>query len=191
MDEEITTPAPAITHEPPSLPNSPEPKRTRLIDDSVPAVAKGPSNIHPTLSAHPTKLTAKCDLLHPKLSTTKIIHTSKLKPPRFCASIANWQGKTALPFNSSGAATPTPINMASSQQQQPAASTVLEVKFLSDKARAPTKGSEFAAGHDLYSARTLTIPARGRARVDTDIAISTPAGTCKLKFVSKAVSVVL
>lgn len=53
----------------------------------------------------------------------------------------------------------------------------MQVQFLSDKARAPTKGSAFAAGHDLYSARGVVIPARGRARVDTDIAISVPAGT--------------
>ncbi|KAF2750585.1 dUTP diphosphatase [Sporormia fimetaria CBS 119925] len=53
----------------------------------------------------------------------------------------------------------------------------LQVQLLSDKARAPTKGSEFAAGHDVYSARDVVIPARGRARVDTDISIAVPAGT--------------
>jgi hypothetical protein len=52
------------------------------------------------------------------------------------------------------------------------------VLLLSDKAKAPTKGSAFAAGHDLYSARDIVIPARGRARVDTDISISVPVGTC-------------
>jgi hypothetical protein len=55
----------------------------------------------------------------------------------------------------------------------------LQVLLLSDKAKAPTKGSAFAAGHDLYSARDIVIPARGRARVDTDISISVPVGTCR------------
>lgn len=55
----------------------------------------------------------------------------------------------------------------------------LQVQLLSDKARAPTKGSAFAAGHDLYSARDIVIPARGRAIVDTDISIAVPAGTCE------------
>jgi dUTP pyrophosphatase len=58
------------------------------------------------------------------------------------------------------------------------AETQLQVLLLSDKAKAPTKGSAFAAGHDLYSARDIVIPARGRARVDTDISISVPVGTC-------------
>lgn len=58
-----------------------------------------------------------------------------------------------------------------------AAEQALQVQLLSDKARAPTKGSAFAAGHDLYSARDVVIPARGRARVDTDISIAVPAGT--------------
>ena len=55
----------------------------------------------------------------------------------------------------------------------------LQVQLLSESARAPTKGSAFAAGHDLYSARDVVIPARGRARVDTDISIAVPAGTCE------------
>ncbi|KAF2756610.1 dUTP diphosphatase [Pseudovirgaria hyperparasitica] len=44
-------------------------------------------------------------------------------------------------------------------------------------ARAPTRGSPHAAGHDLYSARTTTIPPWSRALIATDIAISVPAGT--------------
>ncbi|KAK1690758.1 deoxyuridine 5'-triphosphate nucleotidohydrolase [Colletotrichum godetiae] len=53
----------------------------------------------------------------------------------------------------------------------------LQIKKLSDKARLPTRGSLFAAGYDLYAAKVTTIPARGKAMVDTDIAISVPAGT--------------
>jgi hypothetical protein len=55
----------------------------------------------------------------------------------------------------------------------------LLIKKLSDKARLPTRGSAFAAGYDLYAARDTTIPARGKALVDTDISMSVPAGTCE------------
>ncbi|KAH7376525.1 deoxyuridine 5'-triphosphate nucleotidohydrolase [Plectosphaerella cucumerina] len=53
----------------------------------------------------------------------------------------------------------------------------LLVKKLSDKARLPTRGSAFAAGYDVYAAKETTIPARGKALVDTDIAISVPVDT--------------
>ncbi|KAI0539235.1 deoxyuridine 5'-triphosphate nucleotidohydrolase [Xylaria digitata] len=53
----------------------------------------------------------------------------------------------------------------------------LLIKKLSDKARLPTRGSAFAAGYDMYSSQAATVPARGKALVDTDIAIAVPAGT--------------
>ncbi|KAI2635940.1 deoxyuridine 5'-triphosphate nucleotidohydrolase [Xylaria nigripes] len=53
----------------------------------------------------------------------------------------------------------------------------LLIKKLSDKARLPTRGSAFAAGYDMYSSQATTVPARGKALVDTDIAIAVPAGT--------------
>ncbi|PVH93228.1 dUTP diphosphatase, partial [Periconia macrospinosa] len=124
---------PAPTHEPPSLPASPLPKRTKVID--------------------PTPLTQSTPL------------------PR---------------ASDSGIATPTPIVGMALQPSAPIAPSVaaaasaeqaLQVQLLSEHAKAPTKGSAFAAGHDLYSARDVVIPARGRARVDTDISIAVPAGT--------------
>jgi len=60
----------------------------------------------------------------------------------------------------------------------------LLIKKLSDKARVPTRGSAFAAGYDLYAARETTIPARGKALVDTDISMAVPAGTCMFPFPS-------
>ena len=54
----------------------------------------------------------------------------------------------------------------------------LLIKKLSDKARLPTRGSAFAAGYDIYAARETTIPARGKALVDTDLSMAAPAGTC-------------
>lgn len=41
----------------------------------------------------------------------------------------------------------------------------------------PTRGSALAAGFDLYASRAATVPARGKAMVDTDVAIALPAGT--------------
>jgi len=53
----------------------------------------------------------------------------------------------------------------------------LLIKKLSETAKLPTRGSAFAAGYDLYASKPTTIPARGKALVDTDIAIAVPDGT--------------
>ncbi|KAG2051356.1 dUTP pyrophosphatase [Suillus hirtellus] len=53
----------------------------------------------------------------------------------------------------------------------------LLVKRLSDKAKIPTRGSNLAAGYDLYSAEKKVIPAHGKALVDTQLSIAVPAGT--------------
>ncbi|KXJ95963.1 deoxyuridine 5'-triphosphate nucleotidohydrolase [Microdochium bolleyi] len=53
----------------------------------------------------------------------------------------------------------------------------LLIKKLSETAKLPTRGSAFAAGYDIYASKATTIPARGKALVDTDIAIAVPAGT--------------
>jgi len=150
MADETTTRTPAPTHEPPSLPNSPLPKRTKVID-----------------------------------------------PTPFVA-----QPSDALPRGSdSGAATPTPLASTAMASLNPPAHTApsiaaaaaaeqqLQVLLLSDRATAPTKGSACAAGHDLYSAKDTTIPARGRALVPTDISISVPVGTCMCSSFSVCVCV--
>lgn len=53
----------------------------------------------------------------------------------------------------------------------------LQVKLLSETAKAPTRGSIHAAGYDLYASKPAKIPARGKMMVDTDISIAVPAGT--------------
>ncbi|KAL2007934.1 hypothetical protein VTN00DRAFT_7916 [Thermoascus crustaceus] len=53
----------------------------------------------------------------------------------------------------------------------------LLVKKLTESGRAPTRGSAFAAGYDLYSAKDTVIPAKGKGLVDTGIAIAVPEGT--------------
>lgn len=60
-----------------------------------------------------------------------------------------------------------------SQPQPP-----LLVKKLVESAKAPTRGSAFAAGYDLYSAKETVIPAKGKGMVDTGLAIAVPEGTC-------------
>lgn len=60
----------------------------------------------------------------------------------------------------------------------------LLVKKLSASAKAPTRGSAFAAGYDIYSAQATTVPGRGKALVDTGIAIAVPQGTCKSSSVT-------
>jgi dUTP pyrophosphatase len=73
--------------------------------------------------------------------------------------------------------------MASGQQQGLATSEAppaLQVQLLGPNGKAPTRGSAFAAGYDLYSSEDTTVPARGKAMVATSIAIAVPAGTCML-----------
>lgn len=135
MSDEASTPAP--DHEPPSLPSSPLPKRTRIIEPTPLAQASTLPRTTDSGTATPTPLASS--------------HMAALPPP-------------------------API--APSIAAAAAAEQALQVLLLSENAKAPTKGSAFAAGHDLYSAKDTVIPARGRAIVATDISISVPVGTC-------------
>lgn len=53
---------------------------------------------------------------------------------------------------------------------------ILQYVKLSDNAFAPTKGSERAAGFDLYSAYHYEIPPQGKCLILTDISIALPVG---------------
>lgn len=117
-----TTTAAAAAHEPPSLPASPLPKRTK---------------------------------------TTTADNNENASP-----SIASVMGSTN--GNSNGTA------VTSLSQPQPP----LLVKKLVESAKAPTRGSAFAAGYDIYSAKETVIPAKGKGLVDTGLAIAVPEGTC-------------
>lgn len=55
-------------------------------------------------------------------------------------------------------------------------SAPIRVKKLSDTATIPTRGSEVAAGWDLYASQEVVVPARGKAIITTDIAIAVPVG---------------
>jgi len=54
---------------------------------------------------------------------------------------------------------------------------VLQVKFLSEHAKMPTRGSPQSAGFDLSSAEKTVVPAGGRAVVKTDLSVACPEGT--------------
>jgi len=53
----------------------------------------------------------------------------------------------------------------------------LDVQFLRPDAKAPSRGSEFAAGYDLYSVEDAKIAPLDRQMIETGIAIGLPAGT--------------
>lgn len=144
MSDEVAQ-TPAAVHEPPSLPNSPLPKRTKVIDPT-------PFNPSSTLPRGTDSGSA---------TPTPLANTYN---PSSHHNMAELQPAAQL--------LPGVTSVTAAEQQ-------LQVMLLSDKARAPTKGSIYAAGHDLYSAKDVTIPARGRALVGTDISISVPIGTCE------------
>ena len=54
---------------------------------------------------------------------------------------------------------------------------LVRIQRLIEDARIPTRGSKLAAGHDLYSIKTLTIPAHSRSLIKTGLAIAVPNGT--------------
>jgi len=53
----------------------------------------------------------------------------------------------------------------------------LSIKKLSPLAQLPTKGSEFAAGYDLYAVESLVVKARGKALIKLELQIAVPFGT--------------
>jgi dUTP pyrophosphatase len=84
------------------------------------------------------------------------------------------QQTASIDSMASSAPTSNHTSVVTKVEQAPA----LLIKKLSDKAKLPTRGSEFAAGYDIYAAKETVIPARGKALVDTDISMAVPAGTC-------------
>ena len=52
----------------------------------------------------------------------------------------------------------------------------LLIKKLNPAAILPKKGSEFAAGYDMYALNGAVIPARGKALISTGLAMAIPEG---------------
>ena len=103
----------------------------------------------------------------PPTTTTTTATTSTHEPPSHPASPI---AKRTKPNEDNMSA---PAVSSISQPHPP-----LFVKKLTASAQAPTRGSAFAAGYDLYSAKETVIKARGKALVDTGLAIAVPEGTC-------------
>ncbi|KAF3923148.1 hypothetical protein ABW20_dc0108147 [Dactylellina cionopaga] len=57
-----------------------------------------------------------------------------------------------------------------------AAEPALLIKKLNDKARAPTRGSAFAAGYDMYACEDTVIPKGGKGLVETGLSMAVPEG---------------
>lgn len=60
----------------------------------------------------------------------------------------------------------------------------MKIKLLSALATTPTRGSEYAAGYDLYAAieSTTVIPAHSTVKIPTDIAMEIPVGYAGMIF---------
>ena len=52
----------------------------------------------------------------------------------------------------------------------------LLIKLLTPNARAPTRGSEGAAGYDIYSAEDMLVSARSQNLIPTGLAMTVPEG---------------
>lgn len=102
----------------------------------------------------------------PSLPTSPLAKRTKTTPDNASDRIAS----VIAPSNGNGSGTA----VTSISQPQPP----LLVKKLTETATAPTRGSAFAAGYDLYAAKDTVIPAKGKGLVDTGLAIAVPEGTC-------------
>ncbi|KAL4802698.1 dUTP diphosphatase [Aspergillus unguis] len=105
----------------------------------------------------------------PKESTTSKASTTH-EPPSLPASPL---AKRTKPSSTESAAEQTSTMGSATVSTIPA----LQVKKLIPTASAPTRGSAFAAGYDLYSAKETVIPAKGKGLVDTGLAVAVPEGT--------------
>ncbi|KAH0833708.1 deoxyuridine 5'-triphosphate nucleotidohydrolase [Fonsecaea monophora] len=105
----------------------------------------------------PSTETKKTDHLPPSLPNSPLLKRVKSDAP---------------PPKMSPTTNSTAVPQLSSSSQPP-----LLIRKLSADASTPTRGSAFAAGYDLYASKPITIPARGKALVSTDLSIATPEGT--------------
>ena len=69
----------------------------------------------------------------------------------------------------------TPENHIENQKTVPVPQTKLLVKLLSQNAKLPTRGSDNAAGYDLYSCKPIILEPGTRNLVNMGISISAPS----------------
>ena len=143
--------------------------------------SKGPSRECPTFASRETDLSTKhqntLDHHHLAMSTPPMqVHPSPSLP-------ASPLAKRPKPDQSAPMASSTSNHTGDQVLQAPppplSHSPPLLVKKLSPRAKTPTRGSAFAAGYDIYSAKDCTIPKRGKGLVGTDISIAVGEGCCE------------
>ncbi|XP_078286049.1 deoxyuridine 5'-triphosphate nucleotidohydrolase, mitochondrial isoform X2 [Rhinoraja longicauda] len=99
----------------------------------------------------------------------------------FCSSAAMRTSSysAAMPTSETAAASPPAKSAATPLKRRPvspASAAVLKFAKLSENAQRPTRGSERAAGYDLYSAYDYVILPQDKIVVKTDIQIALPSG---------------
>ncbi|BDD54509.1 Deoxyuridine 5'-triphosphatenucleotidohydro lase [Monascus purpureus] len=119
----------------------------------------------------------------PPLNTDSEALTATREPPSLPASPLPKRTKTSQKDSEENASTSIDSTMTSKTSNGTSVTSLsqplppLYVKKLTESAQAPTRGSAFAAGYDLYSAKETVIPAKGKALVDTGLSIAVPEGT--------------
>ncbi|KKZ62217.1 dUTP pyrophosphatase [[Emmonsia] crescens] len=120
----------------------------------------------------------------PATNTTTTTTTTHQAPSLPNSPLAKRPKTTAMAPTTESAAAPAPSETPTTTSTTPAVSSLsqskpppLMVKKLVPTARVPTRGSAFAAGYDLYCAKAIVIPAKGKGLVDTGLAIAVPEGT--------------
>ncbi|XP_022442879.1 deoxyuridine 5'-triphosphate nucleotidohydrolase, mitochondrial isoform X1 [Monodon monoceros] len=98
--------------------------------------------------------------------------------PSLLRSVFNGARQARPRTEAAGPSWPEAQIISPSKRARPAEEGGMRLRFvrLSEHATAPTKGSERAAGYDLYSAYDYTVPPMEKALVKTDIQIALPSG---------------
>lgn len=110
--------------------------------------------------------------------------TRETTPPATIPATNAAREPPSLPASPLAKRTKTNDNAEMTASNAPAVTSIqqplppLLIKKLVDSATAPTRGSAFAAGYDMYAAKETVVPAKGKALIDTGIAMAVPEGTC-------------
>jgi hypothetical protein len=126
-------------------------------------------------------LDVSCETLCTKILAFSASCTHRLSFPRATITLLHILRQTALAAtllpSSSLLLTSSPIFISAMSSSSLNPSSCLQVKFLSETATMPTRGSPDSAGFDLSSAEKTVVPAGGRAVVKTDLSVACPPGT--------------
>lgn len=79
-----------------------------------------------------------------------------------------------------------PAAAAAAMREAQAENISLQIKLLRPEAMAPTRGSKFSAGYDVYVCEDAVVPKYGKAMLRTGIAVAIPPGTCAYRHLTAA-----